>query len=75
MSVFANPSSNDELVSSQIEVRCSINLLRKHGCLKEAFKGSNYYYIQVRESDETETKGGELLLDLIKDNDDTFHKL
>ena len=67
-------NSDSGCMSALIEIRCSSYLLEKYVSLEEAFKG--LYYIQVRECDENhKTKGGQFMLDLCRDDDDTYHNL
>ena len=68
-------TSDSDCMSALIEIRCPSDLLEKYVSLEEAFKGVKYY-IQVRECDESlRTKGGQFMLDLCRDYDDTYHNL
>ena len=59
------------MISAQIEVWCSSDLLGKYVPLQEAFKGLFEYYIEVRECDENNrSKDRPFMLDLCEDEKD-----
>ena len=65
---MSSPSGDEESYQeSQIKIRCSGHLINKHASLEEAFSADSNYYIQVMESDESNTRtDGHFLLKLHK---------